>query len=339
MRTVIAQVRAPLGRRWLIAAGVVLLVVAAVVTTPHLLGDHVADAIDTVRRADATWLWISAVGFVLAFGAAAGSWRCAIGLTGGRVTFADACARYGAGSLVNTFVPARAGDAVRLALFSRSIENDHRLLTAAGSFALLGAARALLIGALVVAGALAGAVPLWPLVVAVGLAVGAVVVAVLSRRTQAHILDAFRAVTREPAGAGRLLGWMVLSTLGRLLSAAAIGAALGIRQPLAAAVVIVPALDIASLVPLTPGNIGVTSGAIAVAFKAHGVSFDQGLAAGIAFHAVETAVGLTAGVSSLAWLAPYQSPATRRRLLVGGAAACAIALGSTFTVTVLASLV
>jgi hypothetical protein len=50
-------------------------------------------------------------------------------------------------------------------------------------------------------------------------------------------------------------------------------------------------------------------------------------------------VGLTFGIASLAWLAPYQSPATRRWVLLGGAAACAIALGGTFTATVLSSLV
>ncbi len=46
---------------------------------------------------------------------------------------------------------------------------------------------------------------------------------------------------------------------------------------------IVPALDVAGLIPLTPGNFGVTSGAIAMALQAHGMSFTNGLAAGIAF--------------------------------------------------------
>jgi hypothetical protein len=146
-------------------------------------------------------------------------------------------------------------------------------------------------------------------------------------------------MAREPSGAVRLIAWMVLSTLARLLAATAIGAALGIRQPLAAAVVIVPALDITSLVPLTPGNLGVTSGAIAVAFQAHGVSFTDGLAAGIAFHAVETAVGLTFGVASLLWLAPYATPHARRRVLFGGAAGCALGLAGAFSATVLAPLV
>ena len=71
-------------------------------------------------------------------------------------------------------------------------------------------------------------------------------------------------------------------------------------------------LEVAGMVPLTPGNIGVTSGTVAMAFQAHGVSFTRGLAAGIAFHAVETAVGILVGVSSVIWLAPYPSPTLRR---------------------------
>jgi hypothetical protein len=56
--------------------------------------------------------------------------------------------------------------------------------------------------------------------------------------------------------------------------------------------------------PVTPGNVGLTSGAIAVALRAHGVAFHAGLAAGIAFHAVETAVGLLFGVAAAVWFAP-----------------------------------
>ena len=122
-------------------------------------------------------------------------------------------------------------------------------------------------------------------------------------------------------------------------AATAIGAALGINQPLAAAVVIVPALDVAGLIPLTPGNFGVTSGAIAMALQAHGMSFTNGLAAGIAFHAVETAVGLMFGMASIVWLAPYPSPAARRIALLAGAASWALAIAGAFSATVLSQFV
>ncbi len=102
---------------------------------------------------------------------------------------------------------------------------------------------------------------------------------------------------------------------------------------------IIPALDVAGLIPLTPGNIGITSGAIAIALQAQGTSFTNGLAAGIAFHAVETAVGLMFGIASLVWMAPYPSPGARRIALLAGTASWVLAIGGAFGATVLVPLV
>ena len=137
---------------------------------------------------------------------AAGSWLSAIRVCGGRLSLGDACARYGAGSLVNTFVPARAGDALRIGLFSRALPNRERLWTSGGAYAALGAARAVVLAALVVAGSLAGVMPLWPLFVLLGLVALGIVLAVRASRRPAggrvsHILDAFRALGREPRAA------------------------------------------------------------------------------------------------------------------------------------------
>jgi hypothetical protein len=104
---------------------------------------------------------------------------------------------------------------------------------------------------------------------------------------------------------------MAASTVCRYLAAAAACASLGIREAFAAAIIILPALDLAGLFPVTPGNVGLTSGAIAVALKAHGIAFHDGLAAGIAFHAVETGVGLLFGIFALVWLAPAVTTRTR----------------------------
>jgi len=333
-----------LGRRGLAAAGGLLVMLAVLVATPQLLGSRVDAAVGTLDDANMTWLWLAGAGFFVAVLASAGSWLSAIRMCGGRLSAGDACARYGAGSLVNTLVPARAGDAVRIGLFSRALPNRERLWTTGGAFAALGAARAVVLAALVVAGSLAGAMPLWPLLVLLGLVAVAVGLAWRARRRSAggrlsHLLDAFRALGREPRAAVRLVAWIALSTAGRLAAATAVGAALGIRDPLAAAVVIVPALDVAGMLPLTPGNFGVTSGAVAMALQAHGVSFTHALAAGIAFHAVETTVGILFGLASVIWLAPYPTPALRRLALAGTAAMGCLAVAGAFSATVIVPLV
>ena len=81
------------------------------------------------------------------------------------------------------------------------------------------------------------------------------------------------------------------------------------------------------------------SGAIAIAYRLHGVSLIHGIAAGIAFQALETAVSVTIGIAGLLWLAPYRTPTARRAALLGGAASCALAVAGVFGATVLVPLV
>jgi len=322
----LAQIQARIGRRGIAAAALVLVALFASVATPQLLGHRVAAALETISTADAKWLWLAGVGFLVSVAASAASWRCAIGFCGGRVGLTEACARYGAGSLVNTFVPFRAGDAVRIGLFARVLPNRERLQTSGGAFAALGAAAA-------------GYVPLWPLLVAAGLVAVGIGAAIVARRTPSHLFDAFRALGQDHTAAIRLVTWIALATAGQLAAATAVAAALGIRQPLAAAVIIVPSLSIASLLPITPGNVGVTSAAIAMALQAQGTSLTSGIAAGIAFHAIETAVGLMFGVASLVWLAPYPSPAARRVALLAGTGSWVLGIAGAFSATVLVPLV
>ena len=252
----------------------------------------------------------------------------------------DACARYGVGSLVNTFVPARAGDAVRVGLFSRVLpEGEGRLQRSGGAYAALAAARALVTGVLVVVAGFAGWISPWLLLAAVVIAAAVGAVLLVARRTGVRVLDAFRALATDRVAVLRLLAPVGVQSAGRLAAAASVAAALGIGAPVAAAVVTILALDLAGLVPLGPGNLGVTSGTIAIAFQRRGLPFSHGLAAGIAFHAVETAVGLAVGIGSVLWLAPYRTPSARRFALRAAAAGSGLALAGALGATVLVSLV
>jgi hypothetical protein len=333
------QIRTRIGRRGIAAAVVLLLALLAAVATPQLLGHRVMDALETVRTADPKWLWLAGVGAATAVLAAAASWRSMIESCGGKVGITDACARYGAGSLVNTLVPARAGDAVRIALFSRALPRQGRIWTTSGAFAALGAARALVLGIVVAGGAIAGVIPAWPLLIVGAVVAVAAVAAVVARRVPVHLLDAFRALAADWKAGGRVIGWVALSTLGRLITATAVAAALGIHQPMGAAVIVLLALDVASIIPITPGNLGVTSAAIATALQAHGTSFNSGLAAGIAFHAIELTIGIMYGIASVLWLAPYPSPNARRVALLAGAGGWVLGIAGAFSATVLVPLV
>jgi uncharacterized membrane protein YbhN (UPF0104 family) len=339
VNSTIDHIRGRVGRRGYAAAALALIALIAAVATPQILGRRVAAALDILGNAHAPWLWLAAIGFTLSVLAASAAWRCSIAVCGGRLSLTDACARYGAGSLANTVLPFRAGDILRIALFSRALPVRQRLRTTGGAFAAMAASRALVIGALIVGGAAGGIVPLWPFLVAVALVLAGVGVAALARKNRSHLLDAFRALGDDPASAIRLVGWLALQLVGRLTAATAVAAALGIRHPLAAAVVVILALDVAGLMPVTPGNIGLAQGAIAIALHAQGTPTSNALAAGIAFHAIETAVGLMFGIASLVWMAPYSSPAARRVALLAGAASWALGIAGAFSATVLVPLV
>ena len=118
----------------------------------------------------------------------------------------DACARYGVGSLVNTFVPARAGDAVRVGLFSRVLpEGEGRLQRSGGAYAALAAARGLVTGVLVVVAGFAGWISPWLLLAAVVIAAAVAAVLLVARRTGVRVLDAFRALATDRVAVLRLL--------------------------------------------------------------------------------------------------------------------------------------
>jgi hypothetical protein len=105
-----------------------------------------------------------------------------------------------------------------------------------------------------------------------------------------------------------------------VLAATSVAAAFGVRHPLAAALLVVPALELASVVSLAPANLGIAGGAAALAFHAHGTPTATALAAGFALHAIESGTVLAIGAASAASLVRY-SPAitarSARRTLAG----------------------
>ena len=83
---------------------------------------------------------------------------------------------------------------------------------------------------------------------------GALVAAPLATPRIAHLLDGLAALERSPRALATVLGWTI--AMGSRGSAAtiAVAAALGLPHPLLAALVILPALDVAGAFPITPGR-------------------------------------------------------------------------------------
>jgi uncharacterized membrane protein YbhN (UPF0104 family) len=259
-------------------------------------------ALSDAAAARSDWIAVAAACFLSAALASSAAWWSALRACDGTLGFLETTSRYAVGGLVNTFVPVRLGDAVRVGLLSRAFEERGRVLTTAGVLAFLGVARAGVLTLLLIPAAAWGVLPIRLLALPAALVVTAAAVAVIARRRSvrmlaARLLDAFRLIGRSPASAAPIVGCLLVSSAARLGAAAASAAALGTPRPLAAAAIIVPALGLASLVPLTPGNLGITSAVVALALKAQGVATAPALAVGVGFHALETIVGVSFGVA------------------------------------------
>jgi hypothetical protein len=320
-------------RRAIAPAALFLAAVGVLVTRPGLLGHQVRNAATGIEDARPAWLWVAAFCFLAALVTTASAWRGALGLCGGCLSRSDACARYGIGSLVNGLSPLRIGEVARVALFAATLDGEDRAWRMGGAFCVVTATRSLVFAVVVICAAAVGALPLWPVLVLGGLAGTAGVVAFCTRdRTPhthvAHLLDAFRALGRSPRAALRMMGWFAASTAARFGGAVAIATALGVHGPLTAALIIVPTLDLAGLIPLS-GNLGITSGAVVVALETHGVHMSQALATGLAFHAIETGAGIAFGVAGALLLGG------RRRVIVIAAAGATACVAAAFCATVL----
>jgi uncharacterized membrane protein YbhN (UPF0104 family) len=322
-----------LSRSRIVLCGSAALTLLILVATPQLLGGRVSEALATLRGADPGWLTLGALGFVGGFCCTVAAWRSALSAAGGSICAKQAAARLGIGSLVNAVAPAKLGDAVKIALCARAVEGPDRLWTTGGVYAALAAARSLCLAGLLVVASLTGAIPLWPVFALCSLVAVIGCGAALSGRLRnhpriAHLLGALAALERSPRAVATVLGWTAAMVLTRVSATIAIAAALQLPHPLLAALLILPALDVAAAFPVTPGGMGIGSGAVAVALAGRGIGAAQALGVGIAIQALETAVALGAGSAGALYLAGPGTAARRwsARVAVVGAAAAAAAL-------------
>jgi uncharacterized membrane protein YbhN (UPF0104 family) len=307
-----------------------------------LLGDQVRDGFARLDEASAPWLWLAGGCFAGGLIVSGAVWRVALRSLGGSIGFVDSAACFGAGSLVNSLAPAKLGTAVRLALYTRVVEGEGRIWSVAGIGAAIGAAHLLWLVVLASVAVSAGVLPLWPLLILACAPLGAVAVALFARRFHpsrriAHMFDGFRELGRSRSATAALLGWTGLAMAIRVSAAAALIAAFGVERPLAAAFLVVPAVQLAGILPLTPGNIGVAGAAVAFALGAHGVEASVAVAAGIAFNVVETVSSLAFGAGSALYLAGAQTRVQPWAPAAAAATACA-AIAGAFSWTVLVPL-
>jgi uncharacterized membrane protein YbhN (UPF0104 family) len=100
-----------------------------------------------------------------------------------------------------------------------------------------------------------------------------------------------------------LAGAVLLQCLGWLLQLLAVYAAMqgfGIDAPLPAAGLVLVLMNIATIVPLWPGNVGLVQAAVALPLRNYGVPYATGFAYGLALQAIEMVCGIGLGLVAIA---------------------------------------
>jgi uncharacterized membrane protein YbhN (UPF0104 family) len=292
-----------------------LLVAFAVVTMGTGFGrGRLTQVLGVLGGVQPGWLLLAGCGFAVSLLCSAAAWNVGLRACGGRPGFVQVAARCSIGSLVNSVAPAHLGGAVRVGLLSRTVPGADPVWRTCGVGAAIAVARALVLALLVLAAAAVGRIPLWPapLLVVAMIALTAVCVQ-LSKRVAGHVgsvLQTFRNQFGSERRGLDLVIWIGCSFAARLAATIAVVAALGIGQPVSVAVVLLAAIALAGIVPLTPGNIGAGAGAATLALHGTGVGLDVALALGIAFQAIETCTGMMLGVAGAAVVS---APGTRLR--------------------------
>jgi uncharacterized membrane protein YbhN (UPF0104 family) len=308
------------------ALGAVLAVLAAT----QLGRGNVANAFAALHQIRPGWLLLAGAGFGGSLLCSAAAWGAGLRACGGRASYVDVASRYAVGSLVNSATPAHVGGAVRLALLSRTLPGRDPVLRACGVGTAVGAVRAVALGVLIFVAAALGRVPLWPAPILVAVVSAAVVIGMrLSTRVAGRVAAVLQAF-RSPRLTLELSRWVLYSYVLRLAAAVAVVSSLGISRPVAVALVLLGALALAGILPLTPGNFGAGAGAATLALHGTGVGVADALALGVTFQAVETAAALLLGLAGTAALA---APGTRmRRWSFATVAVACLALAATIGV-------
>jgi uncharacterized protein (TIRG00374 family) len=227
---------------------------------------------------------------------------------------------FGVGLLANAVVPGRLGERARVATLRRHLTGAPRgtTVTLVGTVVAHRLFDLVPATILVVWVLLAAEVPHWAVVaLSIAVVVGSTLFAAAwlsARRGHRPVVQEGMGKIRHLLGMARqglsvlkapapLAGAILLQCLGWLLQLLAVFAAMqafGIDAGLPAAGLVLVLMNVATILPLWPGNVGLVQAAVALPLRNYGVPYATGFAYGLALQAIEIACGVGLGLIALA---------------------------------------
>lgn len=271
------------------------------------------DAFQAVR-----WEWVlAAIGCnLLSVVARVLAWRTVIGqaLPAPHPPFAHVFSAFSVGLMANATLPGRVGELARVAVLARTMPGRRGAWpTLVGSVVAHRVFDLFPVAALVAWVLATARLPHWALTslaVLFSIGGGLFLFALLSARHHHYSrLDGLGAVRRlltlvrhglgvmrRPAAAAAAVWFQLLGWLCQLLAVWTAMRAFAIDLDLPAAGLVLVLMNVATVVPLWPGNVGLLQAAVALPLVEYGVPYAMGFAFGIGLQAIEASVGVGFGL-------------------------------------------
>lgn len=290
MRAVVARLRRlPLTLLGLLALAVVAGVLVLAWGPLSRQGERTAAVL---RSADLRLLALAVVVAAAAVICTGVAWVVAARSLGSGVTFRAGLARY----LAACLAPPKLGNPTRIVLLARTLPGARSVWAMTGVCGGISLLRLLPLAMLLVAAAARGWLSLWPAIVLVLVTVVLLAAApLLFRRLRGErlqrLFSGFVLLVRSWRTAVISLSWLSLATLGKLMAATAAAAALGMRDPVGEALLLIPALAFGRTLPF----FGFAAGALAVG-AGTAVGVGQAVLLVVAVSVVEGAAAVCCGL-------------------------------------------
>ncbi len=231
-----------------------------------------------------------------------------------RLVFSAFCV----GLLANAVLPGRIGELARVAVLTRRMKQRRRSwATLVGTVVAHRMFDLIPIGLLILYVLVTAKIPAWAyssLVAVVSIGATLFVLALLSARsaggTRLDGLGAVRravhmareglAVMHRPFPAAGAIFFQVIGWVCQLFAVYTAMRAFDIHEAVPAAALVLLVMNVATIIPLWPGNVGAVQVAIAIPLVSYGVAYADGIAFGFGLQAIEASVGVGIGLVFLA---------------------------------------
>jgi glycosyltransferase 2 family protein len=224
---------------------------------------------------------------------------------------------FSVGLLANAVLPGRVGELARVAVVTRRLRRPGAWPALVGSifthrlFDVIAMA-SLVVYVLYTARIPDWAVPILGIVIGVGagLLIASMIIARRQHRPFSEELGPIRRVLRtaryglnvlrEPLAALQALAFQLLGWAAQFFAVWACFQAFGINEGFAAVGLVFLIINVVTVFPFWPGNVGLVQAAVALVLLRYGVDYAHGFAFGIGLQAIEAGVGMALGFIFLA---------------------------------------